>query len=239
MTKATSLAFYCFILLVGVSLLAKLGFWQIERGKEKEIIFAAYGEKDDIGPQSLVKTLSEGGELAWKKVHVTGKFIKPNIFIDNSIYKKQFGYQIVTPFVFGDTAVLVVRGWVKGPPIRSLLPNIATSYKNKKITGYLNKPPFTGISGVFDKSALELFGKDKIRIQKIDRIKIEEIIKTQLINEVLYLKQGEPDSYLVQNENLTKKHKHFAYAAQWFGMAFVLFAIGFINIKKKFFDDSN
>ena len=84
MTKATSLAFYCFILLVGVSLLAKLGFWQIERGKQKEIIFAAYGEKDDIAPQSLVKTLSEGGELAWKKVHVTGNFIEPNIFIDNS-----------------------------------------------------------------------------------------------------------------------------------------------------------
>ena len=91
---------------------------------------------------------------------------------------------------------------------------------------------------MFDKSTIEVFEKDKIRIQKLDRIRIEEILDRKLDNRVFYLNSDEPDAYLVKNDKLTKQHKHFAYATQWFCMALVLLVIGVINIWKKVANES-
>ena len=160
-------------------------------------------------------------------------------FLDNSINERQFGYQLITPFVYGNNTILVLRGWVKGSVNRSILPNVKTSYDEKKITGYLNEPPYSGISGMFDKSTIEVFAKDKIRIQKLDRIRLENVLDRKLDSRVFYLHSDEPDAYLVKNDKFTKQHKHFAYATQWFCMALVLLVIGVINIWKKALLDQN
>ena len=54
-----------------------------------------------------------------------------HIFLDNSINERQFGYQLITPFVYGNNTILVLRGWVKGSSDRSILPNVDTSYDKK------------------------------------------------------------------------------------------------------------
>ena len=237
MIKLRLIILYSLALLTAVSALVSLGFWQIERGRQKELITDSYLNRDSALPESLIE-VSRDQNLSWKKIYVEGKFVKPHIFLDNSINERQFGYQLITPFVYENNTILVIRGWVKGSSNRSILPNVKTSYDEKKITGYLNEPPYSGISGMFDKSTIEVFEKDKIRIQKLDRIRIEEILDRKLDNRVFYLNSNEPDAYLVKNDKLTKQHKHFAYATQWFCMALVLLVIGVINIWKKVANES-
>ena len=237
MIKLRLIILYSLALLTAVSALVSLGFWQIERGRQKELITDSYLNRDSALPESLIE-VSRDQNLSWKKIYVEGKFVKPHIFLDNSINERQFGYQLITPFVYENNTILVIRGWVKGSSNRSILPNVKTSYDEKKITGYLNEPPYSGISGMFDKSTIEVFEKEKIRIQKIDRIRIEEILDRKLDNRVFYLNSNEPDAYLVKNDKLTKQHKHFAYATQWFCMALVLLVIGVINIWKKVANES-
>ena len=237
MIKLRLIILYSLALLIAVSALVSLGFWQIDRGRQKELIISSYLNRDSVSPESLIEVFKDQN-LSWKKMYVEGKFVKPHIFLDNSINERQFGYQLITPFVYGDNTILVLRGWVKGSPNRSILPNVKTSYDEKKITGYLNEPPYSGISGMFDKSTIEVFEKDKIRIQKLDRIRIEEILDRKLDNRVFYLHSDEPDAYLVKNDKFTKQHKHFAYATQWFCMALVLLVIGVINLRKKVANES-
>ncbi len=237
MIKLRLIILYSLALLIAVSALVSLGFWQIDRGRQKELIINSYLNRDSVSPESLIEVFKDQN-LSWKKMYVEGKFVKPHIFLDNSINERQFGYQLITPFVYGDNTILVLRGWVKGSPNRSILPNVKTSYDEKKITGYLNEPPYSGISGMFDKSTIEVFEKDKIRIQKLDRIRIEEILDRKLDNRVFYLHSDEPDAYLVKNDKFTKQHKHFAYATQWFCMALVLLVIGVINLRKKVANES-
>ena len=237
MIKLRLIILYSLALLIAVSALVSLGFWQIDRGRQKELIISSYLNRDSVSPESLIEVFKDQN-LSWKKMYVEGKFVKPHIFLDNSINERQFGYQLITPFVYGNNTILVLRGWVKGSPNRSILPNVKTSYDEKKITGYLNEPPYSGISGMFDKSTIEVFEKDKIRIQKLDRIRIEEILDRKLDNRVFYLHSDEPDAYLVKNDKFTKQHKHFAYATQWFCMALVLLVIGVINLWKKVANES-
>ena len=237
MIKLRLIILYSFALLTSVSVLVSLGFWQIDRGRQKELIINSYLNRDSALPESLNEALKVETS-PWKKIYVEGKFVKPHIFLDNSINERQFGYQLITPFVYGNNTILVLRGWVKGPTDRSILPTVSTSYDEKKITGYLNQPPYTGISGMFDKSTIEIFEKDKIRIQKLDRIRIEDVIGRKLGNQVFYLHSDEPDAYLVKNDQFTKQHKHFAYATQWFCMAAVLLVIGIANIWKKAINES-
>lgn len=237
MIKLKPIIAYSLTLLIAVSALINLGLWQIDRGRQKELINNSYLSRDNAAPESLLATLNFE-DSSWKKAYVEGKFVKPDIFLDNSLNEGQFGYQIITPFVYEDRTILVHRGWIKGSPIRSILPNITTFYDAKKITGYLNREPYSGISGFFDKSSVEVFAKDKIRIQKLDRIKIEDLIGRKLENQVFYLRSGDPDAYLIRNDKFTRKHKHFAYATQWFCMAFVLFFIGTVNIWKRLVNES-
>ena len=139
--------------------------------------------------------------------------------------------------MYEDGTILVVRGWTQGSTNRSVLPNVSTTHSIKTIAGYLNKPPFAGITGVFDKGLIEFFGENKIRIQKIDRIRLEQIINKELKNPVLFLEENDPDAFLVEQSSVMRKNKHFAYAVQWFSMGLVLFVIGIINIRKKITDE--
>ena len=179
MIKLRLVILYSLSLLTAVSVLVSLGFWQIDRGRQKELIINSYLNRDSTSPESLIEALKVESST-WKKIYVEGKFVKPNFFLDNSINERQFGYQLITPFVYGNNTILVFRGWVKGSVNRSILPNVKTSYGEKRITGYLNEPPYSGISGMFDKSTIEVFGKDKIRIQKLDRIRLEDILDRKL-----------------------------------------------------------
>ena len=237
MIKLRLIILYSLALLTAVSALVSLGFWQIERGRQKELITDSYLNRDSALPESLIE-VSRDQNLSWKKIYVEGKFVKPHIFLDNSINERQFGYQLITPFVYENNTILVIRGWVKGSSNRSILPNVKTSYDEKKITGYLNEPPYSGISGMFDKSTIEVFEKDKIRIQKLDRIRIEDVLGRKLDSRVFYLHSDEPDAYLVKNDKFKRQHKHFAYATQWFCMALVLLVIGVVNIWKKVTNES-
>ena len=237
MIKLRLIILYSLTLLTAVSVLVSLGFWQIDRGHQKELLNSSYLNRDSTSPESLIEALKVESST-WKKIYAEGKFVKPNFFLDNSINERQFGYQLITPFVYGNNTILVLRGWVKGSSNRSILPNVDTSYDIKKITGYLNQPPYTGISGVFDKSIIEVIKKDKIRIQKLDRIRIEDVLGKRLENQIFYLHSDEPDAYLIKFDQFTKQHKHFAYATQWFCMALVLLVIGIFNIWKKVINGS-
>ena len=90
MIKLRLIILYSLALLTAVSALVSLGFWQIDRGRQKELIINSYLNRDSGLPESLIEVFKDQN-LSWKKIYVEGKFVSPHIFLDNSINERQFG----------------------------------------------------------------------------------------------------------------------------------------------------
>ena len=118
LTKAVNRHWWWKTLLViaGVTFLARLGFWQLDRLEQRRAFNATVAARWQEEPFDLV---AEGlpddlAELEYRRVEVDGEFD-----YDNQIVLKERprdgapGVILVTPLVMDDgRAVLVARGWV-------------------------------------------------------------------------------------------------------------------------------
>src|SRR4030095_1031828 len=92
--------------------LLTLGFWQLDRMREKEALFAAFaaGSRETVDLRSLPADRRARYQHAW----VTGRFDSEHqILLDNMTHQGQVGYRVLTPLMFGaDRTLLVDRGWI-------------------------------------------------------------------------------------------------------------------------------
>ncbi|MEM7617067.1 MAG: SURF1 family cytochrome oxidase biogenesis protein, partial [Pseudomonadota bacterium] len=92
-----------------------LGFWQVSRLQQKNLIINNLQIENDIEFPGEISDLSS----VYNKIYnVTGKFIHDKeVHLYSGKYQSKYGegYQIVTPFLINDSKkiVMVKRGWVK------------------------------------------------------------------------------------------------------------------------------
>ena len=90
---------------------ASLGFWQLDRAKEKDALQEAY-----ITGENHINIKDRTDMATYTRIQASGAFDKDRqIIIDNIIRDGQLGQMIITPFEINKNLplLLVNRGWIK------------------------------------------------------------------------------------------------------------------------------
>jgi len=209
------------------SLLMRLGFWQLERAKEKQLFLLKQQQHLLEKPVPIEQFLNDFSQSRYRPVLLQGRYdIKQQLLVDNQIYAGQLGAFVLTPFILDDNkgVVLVNRGWVAMDKARKKLPNIDLMTETQKIS-------LTGIINEFPSVGLVLQGADEpsdswpIVVQIVNIEKLRERFKYTFLPFQVQLKDDQANGYIRDWTINTQMppEKHQAYAFQWFALATTLF----------------
>ncbi|HHF3149081.1 TPA: SURF1 family protein [Vibrio diabolicus] len=214
------------------SLLVKLGFWQLERGQEKQALEQAILARADSAYQALGEVLEEND---WREGSILGKKVEANvvpqafpvILLDNQTHQGNVGYlafQIVSMSDESGTYALLELGFLEGIADRSVLPTVTTLEVSTFISGRLYRKSANPLS-----SELMPEVGDAIRVQNLNIVQLNQLLNIELMPAVL-----QPDSLknwpydFPWNPLPLNSAKHFGYSIQWFSMAGVFLLLTLI-----------
>jgi surfeit locus 1 family protein len=216
-------------------LMTSLGFWQLDRAKQKEKMLELMSE-DSV---QLVKKAEQLETLdKYAKVEMNGAFNRDHQFLlDNQVHEGEVGYHLFTPFYIKElkTYVLVNRGWVAKGMTAKKMDELDLS--EKTISGRLTYPPKVG----YQMGEIELVDSSHQVITYYEEDKIQKFLedkfcKTQLcyISErVLWLNESETDGFVrIWKPVIMPPEKHIGYAVQWFSMTLVLILLFVFFLRK-------
>ncbi|HHG3530416.1 TPA: SURF1 family protein [Vibrio parahaemolyticus] len=205
------------------SLLVKLGFWQLERGQEKQALEQAILARADAPYQSLTSVLDNND---WREESVIGVKVQaeakpeplPVVLLDNQTFQGKVGYlayQVVSVGQDPITLALLELGFVEGRRTRDSLPTVTTLKSPTNITGRLYRKSMNPLS-----SELMPEMGEGIRVQNLNISELNELLNVELMPAVLQPDNLEDWAYpFPWNPLPLTSAKHFGYAAQWFVMA--------------------
>lgn len=229
----TKLILLLLALLIELALL-RLGFWQLERGREKQEQLDQVAEvldsRQGIALASMDMT-SRGIEWADGEVWFMNE---PAFLLDNQRRGSEVGVLVYQPALLpGGSAILVELGWLPVTGNRQMPPT-PTYDRDFKLEGLLMPPPSPGLA--LGKAAVKQ-ADGRWLMTRVDMPALESIIGGKLAARVLRpdpaLKIGFTRDLQVQTNTLTPE-KHRGYAMQWFGLAaaFAVLCFGFWRRKK-------
>ncbi len=198
-------------------LLLRLGYWQLERGEEKQQL------QDQINVAlSLPRVLLDGFEPEpplLRKVTLQGHFESAKYWLlANQVRNARVGYEVIVPYrLESGVLVLVNRGWVQAPATRDKLPEVVFSPSNE-LRGRLYLPSENAMVRNLEKQV----GWPK-RIQKLLPEQATEQLGEPVYSAILRIAYDDPSALVTQWRWLNStQDKHNGYAFQWFAMAFAL-----------------
>ena len=213
-----------------------LGFWQIDRADQKNVLNSNYTDRQQEATIVLDKNnvIDEKLSLLWRKVEFKGSFInKQNIILDNQIFNQIAGFNIITPFKIkgSDSLVLVNRGWHPNLKNRETLPIINEISGERLLQGHIASFPVSGIK--LGKNNIETLNSQIFRFQRLDAAELNYFFSAKIMPYMIYL---DPiiDKELYGNFKLPApdSQKNYGYAFQWFAFAITLLII-FIRLSMK------
>lgn len=206
-------------------LFAQLGFWQLDRADEKDLIQQDIEQKFAAEPLKLTTTVGDAwNEWRYRKIEATGHFGDGfQIYLDNRVHNGKAGYHMIAPFYLegSDTAILINRGWVYVGRDRKFLPEVTIPTETITIKGRLSSP----------RSKPTIFGDDEMPDAYSEKLwtylDIDYVAgKYQLkLEPYIILQENDIEDGLLRQlpnyeSNVTM---HLGYAVQWF--AFALFLV--------------
>jgi surfeit locus 1 family protein len=213
-----------------------LGFWQIDRADQKNVLNSNYTDRQQEAIIVLDKNnvIDEKSSLLWRKVEFEGLFInKQNIILDNQIFNQIAGFNIITPFKIkgSDSLVLINRGWHPNLKNRETLPIINEISDERILQGHIASFPVSGIK--LGKNNIETLNSQIFRFQRLDAAELNYFFSAKIMPYMIYL---DPiiDKELYGNFKLPApdSQKNYGYAFQWFAFAITLLII-FIRLSMK------
>ena len=203
-----------------------LGLWQIDRANEKAYLYHAFNER--ISKNPIQFEVIKSNPVDFTKIIITGTYISNKQFLlDNKIFNKKAGYEVISPMLFDDQIVLINRGWVSNNN-RQSLPNIDIRNVDSQAIGYIYKyKDFYQLSEDFYKNDWPLI------IQNIEIDKIKQMFKYKVFPYVLIMSEDQENSFNIQT--IYKKNsdlKHYMYAGQWFLFALIGIIFMIILLRK-------
>jgi len=230
------------LVLILLPVTVSLGQWQLRRADEKRALIAERAEHQAVPPMPLNQLPQEQSQLRYRRVELTGSFDVEHCFLlDNQVHQGRVGYEIICPFVDQTKAdqqsadkadahtVLVSRGFVPAPSLRTQLPPIPSVAAPVSIHGEVYLP--TGEQVLL--ADLQAAGSWPRVVQSaaVDYLK-SQLDASSIANAPLYpwVVRLDEDSPAVlerhwQVVNLSPD-MHSGYAVQWFAMAATLVLIG-------------
>lgn len=218
-----------------ISLLVALGFWQLDRARQKRALHQAFIQQLAKDPQPLTDMATdEIPRQLWRATEAVGHFEPVVLLLDNRVREGRVGYEVLTPFSLLDgRRILVDRGWLPAPATRHAVPAIDTPAAARTIHGRLAPAPSTGIS-LGAATPPELVEPAIWRIQHVDFGELQQHFAPAFLPALLYLDEKSADGFdrawaLPQQDD----GKHTAYAVQWFAMALTVVTLFFIHLRRR------
>jgi len=151
------------------------------------------------------------------------------LFLDNKIYRNRAGYQVLTPLQLSgsNVVVLVNRGWIVAPRLRSDVPSVRTTGGEIEISG---------VTRSFETRTFELQkappqGAVWQHVREADYRQISGLDALP----VILLQTGTDDDGLIRDWDVPDNPaaKHYGYAAMWLVFALMAAAYGLFAWRKK------
>lgn len=204
-------------------LLLTLGFWQLDREKEKLELQALHESRIKAAPVPVAQLDWVQEDLSFQPVVLTGRFDNDRyLLLDNRIHERQVGYEVLMPFTTTEGYHAIInRGWIAQGLTREQLPKVAPVAGELTITGSVYMPlsePFL-LSDVQEAQTAEW---PKV-VQKIDMAAWNEALKLTLLPYTIRIDQSSTAAFSADWPTVNMEpEKHRGYAVQWFSMAAAL-----------------
>lgn len=222
-------AFVALAALLGVTVTAALGFWQLGRAETKAQLWAQREARETLPPMGWPDMADVAARQDWeavfdRTVRLTGVWVpEATVFLDNRPMNGRPGFFVLTPLRLdgSDVAVVVQRGWQpRRADDRTAVTDVPTAAGPVEIVGRLAPAP----------SKLYEFGSEaggRIR-QNIDLGAYATEWSLQLYP--VSVQQSEPAA---PADGLSRDwsrvgadvHKHYGYAFQWFGLCSLILVL--------------
>ena len=217
-----------------------LGFWQLQRAKQKRELLAMYDVRLNAVAQPISKLKMDLTQVNFLPVEVKGEFDNQrNILLNNRYHNHVLGYQVLTPLFIKETgkAILINRGWIPRGESHPHLPKIVPVEDIQVLKGYAKIP---------DKNIFTLSHKqdDEQWPREVQQIKLSEISRqlgVELYPFILLLAPDQAHGFERDwNPVVVNPAKHTGYAVQWFSLAGLLIIIYVgVNLRRKELQDAD
>jgi surfeit locus 1 family protein len=205
--------------LLAAALFVRLGFWQWQRGIDREAQWARFrqgaAQLIDPGTRDLAQL------PLYQRVSVSGRLDAAHQFLlDNRSWQGRAGYEVLTPLTRGGTATLIVdRGWVPFTGTRAQLPDISlVAGPAVTLTGRLGALPSPGLAS--GRAAPDPTTPWPKLTSFPDLAQLQAALGTPLAPRILLLDPGAPLGYVRDwPPPGLPPLRHFSYAIQWWSFA--------------------
>lgn len=216
------------LVLLLLPLMVGLGFWQLYRAEHNKFLLSQAEQKRLELPipfaellQKMVGVADQKQIAVWhlQPVMLRGHWLQKVFLLENQIYQERNGYYVFGVMQLdGDAgSVLVNRGWIPAPALRSELPSVPAVAGGEEMGEVYVSPLLTE-----DKPLFAEQGWPK-RIGRMSVPGAEKELQAKLLPVVVRLREGSPSALAAQWPIVNiQPEKNTAYAVQWFAMAFAL-----------------
>ncbi|MEX0942843.1 MAG: SURF1 family protein [Pseudomonadales bacterium] len=197
-----------------------LGFWQLERAREKVEILAAQEERAKGPGQALVGISSDPHAVAGLPVELNGRYFSDQVFLlDNRVLDGQVGFEVLVPFKdeASGRIALINRGFVAMGRTRNDLPDIPAlvpGHHQARGTVYVSGEK-SGTSEMIAEgpagTTIVQVGDPQLIADQFDSRLYEHLIRLK-VDDVNALPRHWPATVMMPAT-------HWGYAIQWFLMA--------------------
>ena len=219
--------------LAAATVFIRLGFWQLDRLEQRQMLNAMGEERIEAEPVNLVTLLSEAegdlDSLEYRRVFVQGTYdLSREVLIRSQVRLGQAGFHVITPLVADDAwAVLVNRGWV---PIGMDTPPVDARPETgrQRVEGWVRLTQTRPALGPEDQPG------DQLIFNRVDVGRIGEQTG-QTLAPVYMVAIGEDDDLPAEVDlpGFDDEGPHLAYAVQWFGFAAVALVGFYFLLRRK------
>ena len=210
---------FLLLTLLFVALTLSLGFWQLDREKQKRALLEMYDTRSQSSVP-LETVIDDWQANQYQRIEARGNFLPDKqIFLENQVREGQVGYHAYIPFrTDGNTTILVNTGWQK-----ELQENDEISDGQVQIEALLRPPPEVGLR----LGSLEQTSFDRpYRTPYVDIGWIGKRLDLDLSPFVLLLAKGK-DGVIATDWTPVRMspEQHRGYAVTWFTLAVALVAL--------------
>ena len=224
------------VFLLVQTLLNELGFWQLNRAKEKQIRIQQLEKGIEYSLNSL-QALTPEHLSQFQSVELTTELIvRKSFFLDNKVRNGQPGYQVLhlVRDLSSEKNLLVNRGWVFTGETRNKLPGIELPGREWNVSGRLY--PVIESAITTDDAEIENLSQS-YRLPVLDGQIIKQLEKIFDLEIEPYFIRLNADSEAALDTNWVwtnmSPQKHLAYAIQWFGLALAFLIVSLVASIKK------
>lgn len=220
-----------FLIVLAVSIAAlcvRLGFWQIDRGKQRQQL-GEYEQVKSSEPAPLLTTDMSFAELKYRNIAFHGRYLdSKTILLDNQVLNGRTGYNVISPFQLAGVqeVVLVNRGWIAASSMtREVDRHALKKGSDSKMFNVISNNTGVVVAPYAPKfinaSITETLEGSMVRVQQIDIKALEVILAVPSLQPyVIRLDASAPYGYVRKWPTLGNQYfKNYMYAIQWFSFA--------------------